>query len=147
MSARAALAAGALALAACAGPSIDPLRPDGAAAFLDAGPLDCTDEDAVRDRLLFPHCGDSDCHDERRPAGRLDLVSPDLSERLAGRTSIHEACADRELVVPGVARASFLMDKVLGTQGPCGDPMPSATMELPLEERRCLVQWIDSLAP
>ena len=93
-------------------------------------------------------CGASDCHDERRPAAGLDLVSPEPSSRLVGVTSIHDDCEERELVVPGVAPASFLMDKVLGTQrAGCGDPMPSATTSLTIEERRCLVEWIDSMEP
>lgn len=130
----------------CAGPTIDPLRPDGGPA-VDAGPLDCTDADAVRTRLLQWRCGDGDCHDERRPAADLDLVSPGLNERLVGATSVHERCVGRPLVVPGVARASFLMDKVLGTHGRCGDPMPSATTALSPEERRCLALWIDAIPP
>lgn len=143
------LAACVIALAAgCAGPTIEPLRPDGGPPPTDAGPLDCTDGDAVRVGLLQPLCGDSDCHDDRRSAAELDLVSPGLSERLMGQTSIHEECAGREIVVPGVARASFLMDKVLGTHDTrCGDPMPSSTTSLSVEERRCLVQWIDALRP
>ncbi len=137
---------GALALGACA-PTIEPLRPDGGPS-IDAGPLDCSNEEAVRAGLLQQRCGASDCHDDERPAAGLDLVSPEPSARLVGETSIHDECADRELVVPGVARASFLMDKVLGTQDTrCGDPMPSATTSLSVEERRCLVEWIDSLRP
>jgi len=143
------LAVGAIALAAaCAGPTIEPLRPDGGPLPTDAGPLDCSDEDAVRIGLLQPRCGDSDCHDDRRSAADLDLISAGLSERIVGMTSIHEDCTDRELLVPGVARASFLMDKVLGThRTTCGDPMPSATDPLSMAERRCLVEWIDSLQP
>lgn len=136
------LAAAAL-LGACDGGPVAPLRPD-AAPPADAPLAACASEPGVRARVFAPRCGDSDCHDADRPRAGLDLVSPGVAGRLAGVRSVHDPCADRQLVVPGVARASFLLDKVLGTQGECGDPMPLEA-PLSLEERRCLVEWIDAM--
>lgn len=105
----------------------------------------CVDEAFVRERILLRRCVDGPCHGRRNPQANLDLQREGAGDRMMGVTSIHEACADRELVVPGQARASFLMDKVLGLQGSCGDLMPPTGGMLSLEERRCLVTWIDSM--
>jgi len=126
---------------------IQPLRPDGGSVSVsDAGlgALTCADEAMVRARVFEVHCADSDCHDADRPRAGLDLVSPGIRSRVVGRRSVHDACGSREIVVPGLAPASFLLDKVLGTEGECGDPMP-LDANLTLEERRCLVEWIESM--
>ncbi|MCA9609545.1 MAG: hypothetical protein KC619_28295 [Myxococcales bacterium] len=142
---RHALLLAALALAACDGSVLVPLRPDAGDA-IDAtfAAEQCMEEGVLRARVLVPRCGGSDCHGGARPKAGLDLEAPGLAARLVGAPSIHEGCGDRTLVVPGVARASFLVDKVLGLEGTCGDPMPLEG-ELTLEERRCLVAWIDGL--
>lgn len=135
----------ALLLAACTPESGGPARPD-AGSPPDAGPIpmSCDDESIAIARVLRPRCGDADCHDEDRPKAELDLVSPGIDSRVIGSRSIHDACAERQLVVPGVPQASFLFDKVLALEGECGDPMPLDT-ELTLEERRCLVEWIGAM--
>lgn len=135
----------ALVVAGCDGASLTPLRPDGGApADATFSASSCADEAVVREQVLTPRCGGGECHGGARPKAGLDLEQPGLATRLAGARSIHEACGDRALVVPGVARASFLVDKILGREGACGDPMPLEG-SLSLEERRCLVTWIDAL--
>ena len=135
----------ALVLVACTPEAAGPARPD-AGPRSDAGPvsLTCADEGVAVALVLRPRCGDADCHDEDRPKAELDLISPGVAHRVIGARSIHDACADRALVVPGVPQASFLFDKVLAREGECGDPMPLDT-DLTLEERRCLVEWIGAM--
>jgi hypothetical protein len=124
------------AVAVCVGCDVDP-----AATQEPLQSALCVDEAYVVQQITGPSCAAAGCHDADEPKADLDLVSSGLAERLADRSSIHPLCRDRAIVVPGVPQASFLMDKVLGSHGPCGDPMP----ELSLEERRCLVTWIGSL--
>jgi len=135
----------ALLLVAC-GSDVAPLRPDAGARDADLSSLSCLEEEGVRARVFERHCADADCHDADDPEAGLDLVSPGVTERIRDRPSILEGCGDRILVRPGNARASFMLDKVLALEGMCGDPMP-AEGELPLEGRRCLVEWIDAMSP
>lgn len=113
---------------------------------VDAGTFDgpCLDEADVRARVLAPSCTGSACHDARRPKAGLDLETPNVSARLLGVRSIHDACAERLLLVPGDPAASFLMDKVLGRQGACGDPMPELGALEPAQ-RRCVAEWIAAM--
>lgn len=135
----------AMSLAACDATSLTPLRPDaGPARDASFDPGSCIDEAVLREQVLVPRCAGADCHGGDRPKAGLDLERPGLATRLSGARSIHDDCASRELIVPGVARASFLLDKVLGLEGACGDPMPLEGA-LTLDERRCLVEWIDAL--
>ncbi len=142
---RAALAAlvAVVALAGC-DDAATPARP---VALPDAGPgvsMSCADEAAVVAQVLRPRCADADCHDADEPKAELDLVSPGVSARVVAARSIHDACRDRAIVVPGVPQASFLFDKVLATEGECGDPMPLDS-SLTLDERRCLAEWIGAM--
>ena len=130
--------------AGCGDVAFEPLRPDAGATDADLSSLSCEDEAGVRARVFEVHCGSGDCHDEDRPRAGLDLVSPGVTTRLRTLTSVHEDCEGRPIVEPGSARGSFLLEKVLGTHGSCGDPMPLEGA-LSLEERRCLVQWIDAM--
>ena len=110
----------------------------------DAGMDSCADESVVRALVFERSCTASPCHDSNAPKAGLDLESPGIEERVRNQPSIQSDCGERVLVVPGLARASFLMDKVLGTHGECGDPMPIDD-DISLEEQRCLVEWIDSM--
>ncbi|MGE0786686.1 MAG: c-type cytochrome domain-containing protein [Sandaracinaceae bacterium] len=138
-----AIAASIVALACDVGAT--PRRPD-AGPPIDAGAIggSCVDEEVVRARVFAPHCATADCHAGPRPEGGLDLDAAGLATRLASATSIQEGCEGRPLIVPGDARSSYLMDKVIGAASACGDPMP-ADGALALEDRRCLVVWIDGL--
>ncbi|RZO60272.1 MAG: hypothetical protein EVA89_13485 [Sandaracinaceae bacterium] len=134
----------ALLLVACGSDPVAPLRPDSGATDANLASLSCAEEEGVRRGVFERYCGDADCHDADRPEAGMDLVTPGVTERLSNRNSVIEGCEERVVVVPGVARASFMLDKVLATQGGCGDPMPLEG-DLPLEGRRCLVEWIDAL--
>ena len=113
---------------------------------LDAGTFDgpCLDEADVRARVFVPSCTSSACHDARRPKAGLDLRTPEVTARLIGVRSIHDACAERLLLVPGDPAASFLMDKVLGQQGECGEAMPDLGALEPAQ-RRCIAEWIAAM--
>ena len=79
---------------------------------MDDADLSCAFESVVRARVFEPNCTDSSCHDSTRPRAGLDLERPGITERVVNQPSVDRECGDRILVVPGVARASFLMDKV-----------------------------------
>ena len=113
---------------------------------MDAGVDSCVFEGVVRARVFTPRCADSQCHDRQRPKAGLDLERPGIANRIAGQRSVQSECRERLVIVPGVARASFLMDKVLGMHGECGDSMPPDD-PLTLDEQRCLVEWIDAMDP
>ncbi|HJL00176.1 MAG TPA: hypothetical protein RMH85_06250 [Polyangiaceae bacterium LLY-WYZ-15_(1-7)] len=138
-----------LAFAGCGGDD-GPAGPSGpgedaGAPLADAGPASCATEEGVRALVFAPSCAGSACHDASRPRAGLDLVTPGLSERIQGVRSVHAACEDQLLVVPGDAPASFFMEKLLGTHDTsCGDPMPNRG-ELTPEQVRCVAEWIGSL--
>lgn len=113
-----------------------------ASARADVG---CVDEESVRTQVFAPTCTSSACHDDSRPKAGLDLESPGLRARLAEMSSVHEACADRRLLVPGSPAESFLMSKVLGTHGECGDPMPGARRSMSPAQRQCIAEWIAAM--
>lgn len=115
---------------------------DAATGVVPEGP--CLTEADVVAVVFAPSCAGSACHDARRPKAGLDLATPGVAERMIGARSIHDACAERLLLVPGDPAASFLMDKVLGRQGACGDPMPELG-DLDPAQRRCLAEWIASM--
>lgn len=114
-------------------------RGDGA---VGGGP--CLTEADVAAAVFAPSCAGSACHDARRPKAGLDLATPGIAERLRDVRSIHDACAERLLLVPGDPAASFLVDKVLGRQGSCGDPMPELGNLAPAQ-RQCLAEWVAAL--
>ncbi len=104
----------------------------------------CLTEADVATAVFTPSCAGSACHDARRPKAGLDLATPGIAERMRGVRSIHDACAERFLLVPGDPAASFLVDKVLGRQGSCGDPMPELG-DLAPAQRQCLAEWVAAL--
>lgn len=109
---------------------------------LDDGP--CLTEAAVRERVFMPDCATSGCHTAQDARADLDLETPGVAERLTGAGSLHERCADRALIVPGDAAASFLMQKVLPLPTGCGDPMPTLGALRP-DQVRCLGEWIETI--
>ena len=108
---------------------------------IDAEDFVCTTEQDVSRFVFAPSCATSRCHDADIPSARLDLETPGVTERIAGRASVHRRCADQVLLVPGDPAASFMMRKVLGTHGSCGDPMPNRG-EITPAQRRCIAAWI-----
>lgn len=112
---------------------------------IEAGDFICASEDDVRRFVFEPSCATSRCHDAEAARGRLDLETPGVTERLIGRTSVHERCSEQQLLVPGDPASSFMMRKVLGTHGNCGDPMPNRG-EVSPAQRRCIAAWIVNAA-
>jgi hypothetical protein len=121
----------------------------------------CTPE-TVPTKLFTSKCADSLCHDSDKPAGGLDLVSPNVATRLVGITSKHVEdneedggimlapdggplfdCPDRLLIDPANTAQSFLLEKV-SKEPECGDRMP-ATGTLSPKEIQCITDWIESV--
>ncbi len=125
----------------------------GAEAAADAAPASdaapapdgpCVDEATVRARVLATDCATAGCHSAAKAEADLDLETPGIAARLEGVASIHPDCADRSLLVPGDAAASFLVLKTLGLHGGCGDEMPPGG-DLRPDQRRCLAEWVTAL--
>ena len=100
----------------------------------------CADEAGVRP-ILDAHC--TSCHGGTRPSARLDLETPGVLARLAVHTSVHAACRDTTLVVPGAPGEGLFMAKLLGTLADCGDPMPPRGRLEP-SELQCFARWISA---
>lgn len=100
----------------------------------------CVDEAAVRP-ILDAHC--TSCHGGSRPSARLDLETPGVLARLAAQTSVHAACRNTTLVVPGAPGEGLFMAKLLGTLTDCGDPMPPQGRLEP-SELQCFARWISA---
>ncbi|TNF32038.1 MAG: hypothetical protein EP329_11325 [Deltaproteobacteria bacterium] len=98
----------------------------------------CTSEAGVR-AVFARHC--TSCHGADRPDAGLDLETPGLLGRLAGRTSVHAGCRELAVVVPGRPEAGLLVPKLLGTLAGCGDPMPPSGTLAPAE-LQCVTRWV-----
>ena len=116
---------------------------DGGVEAADSGDFVCVSEEDVVRHVFTPTCATSRCHDADVPSARLDLQTPGITERLVGRVSVHRRCQDQMLLVPGDPASSFLMRKVLGMQGNCGDPMPNRG-DISPAQRRCIAAWIQN---
>ncbi|MEM6958134.1 MAG: hypothetical protein AAF411_11945 [Myxococcota bacterium] len=119
----------------------------GGASTLDFGvdaDRSCQTDEGVRAVVFEPSCGTSRCHDADRPRADLDLVSDGFAERLMSATSVHPRCRERALVLPGDPADSLLIEKILGTHGACGDPMPPRDALTPVQ-RSCVAEWVVAL--
>jgi hypothetical protein len=79
-------------------------------------------------------------------SGGLSLATPQVAYQslvLSGVAS--SLCSTQVRVVPGDASASYLMAKLLGTDGICGVQMPRGRPPLPQEELDAIAAWIDDL--
>lgn len=113
-------------------------------AGVDASEISCATDEGVIARVFSATCTSRGCHGSVGARARLDLESPGLSERIRGAQSVHMACRERLLVVPGNPPASFMIDKILGEADGCGDPMPLRG-RLSAAERRCVSEWIAAM--
>jgi hypothetical protein len=118
-----------LAIAGCPGSLEDPGR--FAAQFGD-----CPDVPA----LLEDSCAGASCHGSANPAGGLDLASPGLPERLAGKPAQGGSGLLVDLDQPD---ASVLYTK-LGDAPPFGSRMPLGAEALDEATLACLLDWIGS---
>ena len=102
----------------------------------------CDEEIDVPRDIFGQACGSSSCHEGADPDGAgLDLVSPGAFDRMVNQPAVHENCTDRTLVVRGEPDESFLLQKILGQQGVCGDPMPQIGA-LTGQQIACVRRWI-----
>ena len=116
-------------IAGCPGRLEDPERFEGGA----TGP--CTLD--VERTLLPTSCGGGGCHGANAPAGKLDLESPGVAQRLVDITS---ECEGKPLVGAG---SSYFLEKVHANPT-CGAQMPVGT-PLTEYERACLEQYVQEL--
>lgn len=124
--------------------------PEAAAPTVDACATDC-----LRDVLTGAAISCKLCHGAPPSValGGLDLASPNLALRLRDQPATHadvppgSVCSPLDKLID-VARPeqSWLLKKVRGQQGSCGDPMPQATPPLTAEALACLEQYVDCVA-
>jgi hypothetical protein len=80
---------------------------------MDAGDV-CPD---VEVKIFRDSCGGAgSCHENPGAQNGLDLVAPNLPDRMKGSST----CANRPL-------KQLIIEKLKGTQGACGNPMPPGT--------------------
>lgn len=108
--------------------------------FIDGGTGERTAE-----VVLAESCGTSGCHDmERPPQHELDLLAPNVEQRVVGVNSIAPGCENDILVVAGEPDSSYLLDKILNSLGICGLQMPVVGL-LPQSDIDIIEQWIIDL--
>jgi hypothetical protein len=91
--------------------------------------------------LITAKCGSSGCHGAPAVSNGLDLTSPDLSLRLAGKRG-SGACSSYLLIDATAPAQSALYLKV--TPDACGSRMPLGGT-LTDGEQACILRWIESL--
>lgn len=113
------------------------------------GSCTCGDASASFDdvvAILAPQCASAGCHSGARPREGLSLESDAAYDALVGVAATQ--CNDgRALVEPGKPQASYLLDKLLGTNLCAGSQMPKAGQTLPTAEVEMISNWICSGAP
>jgi hypothetical protein len=98
--------------------------------------------------LFQQRCGGNGCHQapegDLRPAAELDLVSPDVAERISNKTATQGGGV---VVSPGRPEGSELWDRVQPTPM-SGARMPLASLNpLPASDLDCIRDWISGLNP
>lgn len=94
--------------------------------------------------LFQQRCGGSGCHGAMESAAGLDLVSPNVGDRISERRATQGAGV---IVRPGRPEDSVLYDRVqpeptVGARMPLSSPDP-----LELSDRECIRDWISGLLP
>ena len=90
-------------------------------------------------------CTDVGCHVGTRPKAKLNLVASQAYDDLVNIAA--DQCSDRLLVVPGNPSASYLMDKLYGSNMCKGNQMPKQGVSLSAAEIEAIVSWICRGAP
>jgi hypothetical protein len=93
------------------------------------------------------------CHGASSKLGGLDLESPGRAARLKNVPAKHIDIAlpgaqcpiGDKLIDSANVQQSWLLKKITGAQGTCGEPMPVTGPLLP-EQRACLTSWIGCVA-
>lgn len=110
-------------------------------------------------------CGRVGCHNASFSAADIDFASPGVENRLINVNASHaditcpnpdggvlrvpcvpDTCPTAKLVDTEVPANSWMLKKLDGTQGECGDTMPIAPGKLTPDEKACLIEWINALA-
>jgi hypothetical protein len=94
--------------------------------------------------ILADSCGVATCHDDITKTAELDLLSPNVEDRVVNKNSIGLGCESSILVVAGEPDSSYLLDKVLGSVGICESQMPLLDT-LPNSDIDILRDWIIDL--
>jgi hypothetical protein len=89
---------------------------------------------------LFGGCDNAGCHGFPVPAAGLDLRPGQLHASTVGVPS--SQCVDRLLVSPGQAGASYLLDKLQGSNLCSGTKMPKAGPGLTPQQIEIVSEWI-----
>ena len=117
----------------------------GAGGMAGTGGTDAAVVAAAAAEILAQSCGTTGCHDDSAQAqSGLDLLSPNVEDRVVDVNSTASGCTDRVLVVAGDPSSSYLLQKVEETPGICGLPMP-VVGSLPSEDVEVLREWISGL--
>ncbi|MET0388932.1 MAG: hypothetical protein ABW321_23365 [Polyangiales bacterium] len=91
--------------------------------------------------LMQAKCGNASCHGAPGTATGLDLTSPALAMRVAGRNG-SGSCGDTLLVNADNPEQSVLYQRVTGSD--CGVKMPLGG-SLTADEQDCVLSWIEGL--
>jgi len=93
------------------------------------------------------------CHSPQLHFSQLDLVSANLGLRLRDVDATHTDAPAGSVCLPGdklidSARPaeSWLLKKLTGQQGACGDPMPQGAPPLSAEQLACFVDYVGCVA-
>ena len=93
-------------------------------------------------------CTNEGCHGNTFVGG-LDLVSPDIAERIVGIPSVTDACQGELLVDPDNVDNSLLLRLIdpvrYAARESCSVPMPFGTAGVSEDDVRCFETWIDAL--
>jgi len=94
--------------------------------------------------VLAESCGIATCHDSITKTADLDLLSPNVEDRVVDKNAIGLGCESSILVEAGDPDSSYLLDKVLGSVGICESQMPLLDT-LPDSDIDILRDWISGL--
>lgn len=111
----------------------------------DAGPAPCPVSVEDETHPFRTSCVSGTCHDPQKPAGALDLLSPNPEDRMIGIASAHPFCKHRLLIDPANPASSFLLEKISRSDPECGGRMPFGPAPLTEASVACLQKWITTV--
>lgn len=106
----------------------------------------CSLEDFEIEAYFTESCGTRACHGsdhEDTPENMVDLETAGLFDRLSGQLASSPACNEAGIPIIDTSswQNSFLIRKLRGTQGGCGERMPFDGM-LPEPQLQCIGRWL-----
>ena len=115
----------------------------GGAPFVDTVDLTCVTAAFKRT------CTQPGCHSASSPAAHLDLATPGFAGRMVDVTATNElaggACTPSKLIDSANPGMSWLLAKIMGTQGTCGSLMP-VIGTLSSDEKTCITTFVNAEA-